>query len=349
MKKGTITAPDIAPGKKGSLQLVLPEDYKKYDALVLVAKDPHGDEIYRWTSTLRSYAQVSADFVQLKKDTTSYITTDSTITIRGGEVSVVLDKKTGQLITTRNSANDYVLSFNSGPVTVTGSSNCKTSSINVDTVGVHVRFEYDGSLQNITWTINSSGWTTLDYTYAAQGDQPFAGISFNYPENYVLGARWLGKGPGRQWKNRLKGTPINVWQNLYNNTHTGYAPLAYPEFKGYYGEVAWMELNTVEGKLYIASKDPGMYVRLLDFYALSSAGKPHPELPVGNISFLDAIPPIGTKLATGLTTNTKVYGPMSELNHLSGTKTRTLYFYFGMPKMQNTKELYSRPAIDNVF
>ena len=199
------------------------------------------------------------------------------------------------------------------------------------------------------WSINASGWTTFEYEYNIDGDQPFAGVSFNYPENYVLSSRWLGKGPSRQWKNRLQGTPVNVWQNIYNNTHTGYSPVVYPEFKGYYGEVSWMELSTVEGKFYIASKDSGLFVRLFDFYALSAAAKHHPEIPVGNISFLDCIPPIGTKLATGLTTNTKVYGPQSELNHLSGSKKRTLYFYFGLPKTTNSKEQYSRPAVDNVF
>jgi hypothetical protein len=123
----------------------------------------------------------------------------------------------------------------------------------------------------------------------------------------------------------------------------------YPEFKGYYGEVSWMELSTVQGKLYIASPDEGLFVRLFDFYALSDAIVPHPEVPAGNISFLDCIPPIVTKLAVGLTTNTKVYGPQSELNHLSGNKKRTLYFYFGMPKTTSSKEQYSRPAIDDVF
>jgi hypothetical protein len=123
----------------------------------------------------------------------------------------------------------------------------------------------------------------------------------------------------------------------------------YPEFKGYYGEVSWMELSTVQGKLYIATPDPGLFVRLFDFYALSDANKPHPEIPVGDISFLDCIPPIGTKLATGLTTNTRVYGPMSEPNHVSGNKKHTLYFYFGMPKLTQSKENYSRPAVDNVF
>ena len=35
------------------------------------------------------------------------------------------------------------------------------------------------------WKINASGWTTMEYEYNMEGDQPFAGISFNYPENYV--------------------------------------------------------------------------------------------------------------------------------------------------------------------
>jgi hypothetical protein len=106
---------------------------------------------------------------------------------------------------------------------------------------------------------------------------------------------------------------------------------------------------TLWSKFYIASKDSGLFIRLFDFYALSAAAKPHPEIPVGNISFLDCIPPIGTKLVTGLSTNTKNLGPQSELNHVSGSKKRTLYFYFGMPKTSESKENYSRPAVDNVF
>jgi hypothetical protein len=123
----------------------------------------------------------------------------------------------------------------------------------------------------------------------------------------------------------------------------------YPEFKGYYGQIAWMELSTVEGKFFIASPDEGLFIRLFDFYALSSAGTPHPEIPAGNISFLDCIPPIGTKLAMGLTTNTRVYGRQSELNNSNLPHKRTLYFYFGMPRTTDSKEQYSRPKVDDVF
>lgn len=348
-QKGNIAAPDIAATKQGVLQLQLPADYKNYDALVIVAKDPFGKELYKWTSEIKTKQSQLTNFVTVKNDSTLMKETDTVYSITGGEVTVVIDKKSGNLVTTKNTANDYVLSFNNGPVLVKGTASVVSSKSYKEGKDAVVEFTYSGDLKSVKWKINASGWTTMEYEYSAQGDLSFAGISFNYPENYVLSSRWLGKGPSRQWKNRIAGTPINVWQNIYNNTHTGYSPVVYPEFKGYYGDVTWMELSTVEGKLYIASPDTGLFVRLFDFYALSSAGNPHPEIPVGNISFLDCIPPIGTKLATGLTTNTRVYGPMSELNHVSGSKKRTLYFYFGLPKTTNSKEQYSRPAIDNVF
>lgn len=347
-QKGIIRSPSVAPGQKGMLKIPL-QDNVDHDALVIVARDNFGKEIYKWVMQLKPGGQLLKDFIVSKDDSTSLIETDSTYALSGGEVTVILDKKTGKLITTKNTSNDYVLSFKNGPVIAKGTASVVSSKAYKENNNSVVEFTYGGDMNYIKWKINSSGWATLEYEYSASGDLPFAGISFNYPENYVLGARWLGKGPCRQWKNRVAGTEINVWHNLYNNTHTGYSPVIYPEFKGYYGEVSWMELSTVEGKMYIASPEPGLFVRLFDFYALSDAAKPHPEIPPGNISFLDCIPPIGTKLAMGLTTNTRVYGPQSELNHVNGTKKRTLLFYFGMPKGLQTKENYSRPVIDEVF
>jgi Glycosyl hydrolases family 2, TIM barrel domain/Glycosyl hydrolases family 2, sugar binding domain/Glycosyl hydrolases family 2/Beta galactosidase small chain len=348
-KKGIASAPDIAATQKGFLQLSLPDDYKNYDALVIVAKDNFGKELYKWTSVIKTNTARLTGFVTVKNDSTFIKETDTLYSITGGEVTVVLDKKTGNLVTTKNTANDYTLSFNNGPVLVKGNAVVVSSRAYKEGTDAVVEFTYNGNMKYVKWKMNASGWTTMEYEYNLEGDYPFAGVSFSYPENYIISSRWLGKGPARQWKNRIAGTPLNVWQNMYNNTQTGYSPVIYPEFKGYYGDVNWMELSTVEGKLYVATPDTGLFVRLFDFYGLTSATKPFPELPVGNISFLDCIPPMGTKLATGLTTNTKVYGPMSEMNHLSGSKKRTLYFYFGLPKTSDSKEAYSRPAVDNVF
>lgn len=346
-QKGAGTVSSIAPLATGNLQLNLPLDYAKYDALVLAATDPFGKEIYKWIWKVKSNEALLKDIVVMN-DSATYITeTDTTYTLRGGEVSVILNKKTGMLAGTKNIASDN-LSFAKGPVFTQGTAKLLSAKQYKEGKNTVVDFNWEGNLSNTRWTMYGSGWVGLEYTYSLNGAYPFAGVSFQYPENFVLGAKWLGKGPYRQWKNRTDGTEINVWQNLYNNTQTGYSPVVYPEFKGYYGDISWMEFNTVEGKFYVASKDSGLHVRLFDFYAMSGV-KPHPELPVGNISFLDCIPPIGTKLALNISTNTSALGPQSEPTKMNGPVKRTLFFYFGSPKNQTGKELYSRPAIDNVF
>ncbi|TDH26471.1 glycoside hydrolase family 2 [Segetibacter sp. 3557_3] len=346
-QKGSASTTAIAPLAKGNIALKLPADYKKYDALMLVALDPFKKEIYKWTWKVKSNTQLLADIVLENDSATAFTETDTTYILRGGENSVFLNKRTGMLAGTKNAAMDN-LSFAKGPVLVQGTANVVSSRHYEEGKSHVVEFTYDGAMKYARWKMLGSGWVSLEYEYTLNGSYPFAGVSFSYPENFMLSAKWLGKGPLRQWKNRMAGTPVNVWQNMYNNTQTGYSPLVLPEFKGYYGDITWMEFSTVEGKFYMASKDTGLYVRLFDFYGLTGA-RPHPELPVGNISFLDCIPPIGTKLALNISYNTSALGPQSEPTKIAGPIKRTLYFYFGLPKTDNSKEQYSRPVIDNVF
>jgi hypothetical protein len=346
-QKGSATAASILPLATGNIQLSLPADYKKYDALVLVATDPFKKEIYKWIWKVKNNNDLLAGVIVMNDSATTVTETDSSYILKGGDISVMLSKKTGMLTGTKNITSDN-LSFAKGPVMVQGSANLVSSKQYKEGKNSVVEFTYDGALKYTRWTIYGSGWASLDYEYSLNGSYAFAGVSFSYPENFVLSAKWLGKGPYRQWKNRLQGTPVSVWQNQYNNTQTGYSPIIYPEFKGYYGEVSWMEFSTVEGKFYVASKDTGLYVRLFDFYGLTGV-RPHPELPIGNISFLDCIPPIGSKLALNISYNTSSLGPQSEPTKLTTPIKRTLYFYFGLPKTNGSKEQYSRPLIDNVF
>jgi hypothetical protein len=346
-KRGTAIAPSISSKQKGVLNLGLPGDFKNYDALILAAFDPFKKEIYKWTWKIKQNDDLLSGILTTNDSTTSFIETDTTFVLRGGENSIVLNKKTGTLAGTKNAAMDN-LSFTKGPVLVQGNSALAGSKHYKEGNSDVVEFNYDGNMHYAKWKMFGSGWVSLEYEYQLSGSYPFAGISFSYPENFVLGAKWLGKGPYRQWKNRSAGTPVNVWENSYNNTQTSYSPLVYPEFKGYYGDITWMEFNTVEGKFYVASKDTGLYVRLFDFYGLTGV-KPFPELPPGNISFLDCIPAMGTKLALNISANTSQLGPQSEPTKINGPVKRTLYFYFGLPKTTSSKEQYSRPAIDNVF
>jgi hypothetical protein len=86
-QKGTAVAPSIAPTKQGVLRLQLPADFKSYDALVLVARDPAGKELYKWTSEIKPKKSQLVNFVTLKNDSTFIKETDTVYSITGGEVS----------------------------------------------------------------------------------------------------------------------------------------------------------------------------------------------------------------------------------------------------------------------
>ncbi|MGJ7030134.1 hypothetical protein GGU45_000612 [Niabella hirudinis] len=344
-EKGSASAPSVKPLQKGVLKLGLPAGFRKYDALQLQAVDKRGNEIYKWTWKLQDNPSLLKTVWGNDLLTTSATESDSSITLAAGGLQLQLNKRTGMLTEVKNTLTGLNnLSFKNGPVLVKGISELRDVKLEQGSA----TFRYTGNMKTVRWQVLANGWVRLDYEYELEGSQPFAGVSFDYPENYILYTRWLGKGPYRQWKNRTQGTPVNLWQNFYNNTKTGYWPMVYPEFKGYYGDITWMEFSTAEGKFFVASEQPGLNVRLFDFYGLTGA-PPFPQLPPGNISFLDAIPPMGSKLALGVNRNTASLGPQSELAKLNGPVKRTLYFYFGLPKISNAKEPYSRPRVDNVF
>ena len=348
-KTGTAAAPFIKPLEKGTLQLALPADYRNYDALQLKATDKSGNEIYQWTWKLKNNKALLANTWGAASDNTLVSEADSIITLSNNGLKVSVNRNTGMLAEVKNPAIGLDnLSFKNGPLLLNGDAKVTDVEVTKNNGASSVLFKYNGNMKYVKWTMQQNGWVALDYEYDIRGAYPFAGVTFSYPENFILAAKWLGKGPYRQWKNRTHGTPVNVWQNLYNNTHTGYSPVVYPEFKGYYTDITWMEFNTVEGKFYVASEDENLSVRLFNFYGLTGV-RPFPGLPQGDISFLDAIPAMGTKLALNISPNTKALGPQSEPVTFDAPVKRRLYFYFGMPKISNAQEQYSRPEVDDVF
>ncbi|MCC9135580.1 glycoside hydrolase family 2 protein [Pontibacter silvestris] len=370
-KKGTGAGPAVAPVAKGNLKLNLPADWQDYDVLLLSAFDPHKELLYTWTWNIKNNKQLLDGIVLLTKEqaeaaakpdaanqkASNTVTaewkvevteTDSTVTLNGGEISVKLNKKNGTIIEVANTKSKN-LTFGNGPVMVAGNATVANMRHYKEGDGHVVEVNYTGDMNYAKWKMHGSGWLSLEYEYNLDGEYPFTGISFNYPENFIIGAKWLGKGPYRVWKNRQQGVEHNVWENYYNDVQTGSAPWQYPEFKGYFADVSWMEFNTVEGKFLVATLEDNLFVRRFDFYGLSGI-KPHPDLPVGNVSFLDNIPPLGTKLALNISANTKNLGPAGELNKVNGPIKRTLYFYFGLPKTDDTSpQQFDQPVINELF
>jgi hypothetical protein len=326
----SVSSPNAGPGEKSEIKLGLPSDWKNYDALILTARDPFRNEIYAWTWKVKDNENIIDSFISVASENKAESAeADTSITLKANGTSVTFSKKTGKIarVVYNNRSN---IMFSNGPVFTGGNSLVSQVKTFNDTDGKGIEFMYNGSFSNAKWVMHNSGWLSLDYQFEVTGPYQFAGISFSFPENYVARAKWLGDGPSRVWKNRLQGATYNVWSKIYNNTQTGAFPFFYPEFKGYFSDFTWMELSTAQGRIYMAAADDGLFLRLYNFYGITGP-KSYPELPAGDISFLDCIPPVGSKLATGLTTDASIYGPAGKPTEMNGLKKHKLWFYFGIP------------------
>jgi hypothetical protein len=363
MKSGKMAGPDVKPVAGGTLNLELPDDYKKYDALYLKAFDRSGEEIMcrSWNTggNLKSVDQLvkkdvsdqekkqreklraagvqednilpisqqSADLSK-EKGVTEMSENDSVLTLTASGIAVIFGKKDGKI---RKVTNDLGLPipFGNGPVLVSGEAHLECIKPVRGDKSYSLEMTYSGDLKKVTWTMFSSGWLAMNYEYQVSGEQLFTGISFDFPESDIISAKWLGKGPANVWKNRLQGGLLDVYQRMYNNKLPADNSWGLPQFKGYFPEISWMEFNTVDGKFTVVAQEEDLFVRLFSFYGISGP-KNYPALPKGDISFLDAIPPVGTKLAMGISNDTWNLGPAGELNKMDKPVRRTLYFYFGL-------------------
>jgi hypothetical protein len=326
--EGAIRGTDIKPGEKGMLKLGLPADWDKSDALKLAVYDPYNNEIYGRTWKIRGNVDLLKEWIFTDaSDSIEVSDKDSSLTVTSCNISVIFNTETGQISQVRNKGSGR-LHFRGGPFLCSGQATCSGFTHFKDENTYVIEFNYNSNMKYARWRMHKNGLLELKYKYELSGKFNFTGISFNFPENHMLSVKWLGNGPYRVWKNRMKGVSLNVWENPYNNTTTGYSPWIYPEFKGYFSDIIWMEFNTLEGKFLVASKENDLFVRLFEFYGLPGI-EPQPVLPPGDISFLDRIPPIGTKMGTRINARPETLGPESQTNEVNETFERTLYFYFG--------------------
>ncbi len=183
----------------------------------------------------------------------------------------------------------------------------------------------NGTLTKLVWQMRKDGWLQCDYTYTAKGTQDVFGVVFNYPENLVKKKRWLGDGPFRVWKNRLRGVTFGEWKNDYNNTITGYSEWKYPEFKGCFSNVRWLQLEAKEGLITVVPENiPFVQVLTPEQPPDNLVANTKVNLPQCGLGFLHAIPPIGTKFKPAAQG-----GPQGQPNVGQGEYSGRVSFYFG--------------------
>jgi hypothetical protein len=171
------------------------------------------------------------------------------------------------------------------------------------------------------WTLRGDGSLRLDYGYGLEGEFEYHGVTFDHPEEQMTALRWLGEGPARVWQNRMRGTWLGYHETKRTEQQPGEAWI-YPEFEGYFAGVRTAQLTTTAGVLTIVNAKPEVFVRV---------GTPridHPsttiEFPAGNISFVHAIPAIGSKGKPA-----PQAGPQSQPAKASGRYEGSVVFRFG--------------------
>jgi hypothetical protein len=325
---GSPAAPSIAPGSSGTINLGLPSDWKNYDALLFAAVDPAGKELYTWSWTIKKAIDQKNSIVSIGTGTATTRSDTSYIYLSANNIELQFSRSSGQLVSAKQGST--VFSLANGPVLAAGTQTFSSITSSQSGSNAIVNAVYSGNMQYAKWTMYPSGWVELEYKYNLTGSQNYMGVSFNYPEAKMNGVKWLGKGPYRVWKNRLKGVAYGVWDKAYNNTVTGSTELSkqYPEFKGNHASMYWSVLDTDDGKINVVAGDDGIYLRL---YSPGSNGGPSPAFPSGDISFLDGIQPIGDKFLGAAD-----LGPEGQANTAAGDYLHRLYFYFGTVTTPNT-------------
>lgn len=327
--QGMLPGIHLDPGMKGLLHIPLPEDWKNADALLLNAFDQDGREIMTWSWKIRQPVQFLKEELTAKSASDVEVTqSDTTITMGANGIIITLDLRSGYISEVKNNQR-RLIAFRNGPQLCEGNASVEKVTHYRDQGACIVEVSYNGDMKTVQWKMYPGGWLEMRYQYQLTGSYDYLGISFDYEEGNIISVKWLGKGPYRVWKNRMQGGTLNVWEKAYNNTVTGTYPWLYPEFKGYYAEVNWLELNTVEGKILIVCPEDDLFIRLFDFYGFPPPTL-YPELPPGDLSFLDGIPAIGTKMSTGMNAQPESLGPGSEKNSVDQVFTRTLFFNFGI-------------------
>lgn len=298
LAEDAVTLPPIAPGESGYARFRLPADFREAAILELVAYDHHGEEVCNWTAPIHR-----AEHQPIHRRSDAKI------------APIAFDER-------------GMFSVNGlhGPFPVGMQVEVRKHTRRIEADGTIVNtFWYRGGIDSIEWRQTPDGLLSMDAVILnderGHGLHPFLteeskwmlGLTFDYPESRVDSVRWVGRGPYRVWKNRLKGQQFGAWSLAYNNTITGSYntpnPPLYPEFKGYRSDLRWVEMVPKTGHPWrVYSLNEGMYLRLftpeepIDQTAGEMGGlqelqprkqeKSMVAFPAGDISFLLSIPPI---------------------------------------------------------
>ncbi|GAF03694.1 glycoside hydrolase family 2 protein [Saccharicrinis fermentans] len=324
-----VQLPNLAPMSKGEFKVTMPDNWHLADVLYLKARDPYGKEIFTWSYPVASPKRMNRKYIDystiggIKTNTSQQV-----IKVETDNVSYLFSKETGLLKEVRKG--DRVIPLNNGPLILNQNDEIDSLVVTTHKDSVVIKVVFEASEWMPVWstirekrsdvikcTVHTNG--LLDLKVQLKGFRnlkAYRGITFSFPESEVAGMKWLGDGPYRVWRNRMKGTRFQVWENDYNNTVTGESGFVYPEFKGFFSNIYWSKIKGRENNGFtVYCRTPHTYLRMLTPQNPKGdhKGRVSPLFPQGDISFVMNIPAIGTKFQ-----NSNTMGPHGNLEYYFG-------------------------------
>lgn len=308
---GSAAAPQLEPLERGVLKLALPAGWQDYDVLCLSANDPHGQELFTWSFPIIRPAAVTAKMIDtLSTGKVAIREQDSLWLVSAAGIHLTFNRNNGLLQEVKHG--NTLIPFNNGPILQEGENNFSGFSYHEETHKLVITSTFDRkqSYNTLQWTIYPSGIVKMIVQYfPAAYFTSFAGVNFSFPEKDIRAVQYMGSGPYRVWKNRLKGTQFGIWHKAYNNTETGES-WNYPEFKGYYANMYWCKFITASQPFTIYTDNESLFLRLFTpAWKTDQWHNYEPIFPSGDLSFMQGISSIGTKTQRNETT-----GPMGMKN-----------------------------------
>ena len=326
---GSFQGPNVMPRESGHINMKFINEFESADALVLTGLNKFNEEVFTWKYKLKSNIEISKEIIIPRKGEVKVESNNEFIKLSSDNHHFSFSTKDGILQSVMNGSKK--IPFNNGPMfrssLIKGkvNENVKINSFNSDQ-GFVVDVQNHSKFKKLKWTIFSNGWLKLDYEYINYDSLDYMGVSFDYPEERMQSMKWLGKGPYRVWKNRLKGPMIDVWNNNYHNFKVN-TKWDFPEFAGYYADFNWVVFSTLDGPITIVTESEDLFLRVYSQIDGEDPRNTKMIWPDGDISFLHSIPAIGTKFLSA-----EKLGPMSEKYVGGGEYKGTLFIYFGLPK-----------------
>lgn len=324
VQRGSMKGPAVLPGSKGVLHIPL-STKAVAQAFYLTAIDWNGDTVCTWSWPVPLLASLAWKGHPSMPPPSAITTSEnaSFLSLTCDAIVYHFDKATGHLQKLVNGKKEIPFE---GPMLAGSKLTLAAFKHYKQGLDYIVEAVYEGDSLRVKWTFHAVSLPKVEYSYLTKDTTDFHGITFQYPEEKISGVKYAGRGPYRVWKNRLKGQQIGVWQKAYNNTSTGDSWI-YPEFKGYFSELGWLQVQSKKSSFLVIPQTNNVYLQLLKpiKHKAATNNNTSPPFPDGSIGIMHAIPAIGTKF-----NRAETLGPQSGRNVRKGSErvSGVLYFDF---------------------